>query len=378
MAGPAQVLIEAFESRFHSTPDVFRAPGRVNLIGEHTDYNLGFVLPMAIDLACYAASAPNRDGVLRVYSLNLEEGREWPIAQIGSLQASKHWTDYVIGVVRQLPRPKGLDLMVHSTVPLGSGLSSSASIEVASALAAGFAYTPESRLELAKLCRRAENDFIGLPSGIMDQYVCVFGHENSAVQIDCANLTHRDVRLPPEAAFVAVNSMVKHQLGQSAYHQRVDECNRAVAAIQKTDPAIQSLRDADLSHLEAIADPTVRKRAKHVITEDRRVVDFVAASLQGDLAGMGRLFVASHRSLQNDYEVSCEELDFLVDKALEIEGVYGARMTGGGFGGCTVNLMDPGAQDRFEAAIGSAYCRRFGINPAFYRLRAAEGASQIS
>jgi galactokinase len=372
VASPAQLLVEAFESRFRTTPDLYRAPGRVNLIGEHTDYNLGFVLPIAIDMACYTASARNRDGMFRVYSLNLKEGREWPVQGLPSLKPTGDWSDYVIGVARQIPQTRGRDIMIYSSVPVGAGLSSSASLEVSTALAAGWAPSGD-RLELAKLCRRAENDFVGLPSGIMDQYVSVFGEANAAVQIDCRSLQHRTVRLPEKVAIVAVNSMVKHELSQGAYRDRVAECARAAAAL-----GVASLRDAAVEQLPQIADPIARKRAMHIVSENRRVLDFVAAAEAGNLREMGRLFVESHRSLQHDYEVSCAELDHLVDTAIACEGVYGARMTGGGFGGCTVNLVEPAALDRFEWRLRDSYRDRFGIDPEFYRVRPAAGASQIS
>jgi galactokinase len=378
LAGPAQFLIDAFEQRFQTTPDLFRAPGRVNLIGEHTDYNLGFVLPIAIDLACYTACAPNREGIFRVYSLNFSEGREWAVDRLAALELTHHWTDYVIGVARQIPQTRGIDLMIHSTVPVGSGLSSSASLEVSTALAAGWRLEEDNKLDLARLCQRAENEFVGLPSGIMDQYASVFGHRNHAVKIDCRSLEHEYVPLPSSAAIVAVNSMVKHELGQSAYRDRVAECRRAVEAMRQADPGIASLRDASLEDLPLVDDPVARKRARHIITENLRVEEFVEASRRGDLQEMGRLFVASHRSLQVEYEVSCAELDFLVETALAVEGVYGARMTGGGFGGCTVNLMDPGVVDNFESTIVEAYRNRFDKDPAFYRVEAADGATKLS
>jgi galactokinase len=371
--GPAQqLLIDAFETRYRSTPDLARAPGRVNLIGEHTDYNLGFVLPIAIDLACYAASAPNREGLLRVYSENLRQSRQWPLDRIAALRPCGDWSDYVLGVARQLPLGGGRDLLIHSTVPLGSGLSSSASLEVSTALALGWPGELPS-LDLAKLARRAENEFIGLPSGIMDQYASIFGRQDSALLIDCRSLASQRVGLPSGGAIVAVNSMVKHELGQSAYRQRVAECAQAVAAIR-----VESLRDATLEQLELIPDPVVRRRARHILSEDQRVQDFVAASGSADLRAMGRLLVESHRSLQQDYEVSCAELDFLVETALSVEGTYGARMTGGGFGGCTVNLMAPEAVGRFESALRQAYRGRFGMEPEFYRVRPSEGATRLS
>ena len=370
MAGPAQLVIEAFEARYRSTPDVACAPGRVNLIGEHTDYNAGLVLPVAIDLGCYAASAPNRDGLLRVYSENLRQARQWPIEKLGQLRPSGDWSDYVIGVARQLQLRRGRDLLIYSTVPLGAGLSSSAALEVSTALALGWAGDLPS-LELTKLCRCAENDFIGLPSGIMDQYVSVFARENTALLIDCRSLASEPVQLPGGVAIVAVNSMVKHELSQSAYRERVAECAEA-------EREIGSLRDATLDLLGSIHNPVTVQRARHIITENQRVVEFVAASRKGDLAGMGRLLVASHRSLQSDYEVSCAELDFLVDTALTLPGTFGARMIGGGFGGCTVNLVDPAVVEDFEQALGDAYRSKFGIESVFYRVLPAPGASRLS
>lgn len=372
MAGAAQLLIDAFEARFGSTPDVARAPGRVNLIGEHTDYNLGLVLPIAIDLDCYAAAAPNRRRTLRVYSDNLQQGREWRLEEIPRLQPAGDWTDYILGVARQLPLGHGRDLLVHSSVPLGSGLSSSAALEVSTALALGWPGSLPD-LELARLARRVENDFIGLPSGIMDQYASVYGQPGAALRIDCRSLASEPVPLPPDVAILAVNSMVKHELGQSAYRQRVAECAQAAAAL-----GIESLRDARPEQLSSIGDPVAQRRARHVLSENQRVLDFAAASRAGDLQTMGRLLAASHHSLREDYEVSCEELDFLVDAAMAIPGTYGARLTGGGFGGCTVNLIDPAAVDRFQQALATAYQNRFGIQPVFYRVRASGGAERIS
>lgn len=378
MAVPAQLLVEAFEARFQSTPDLFRAPGRVNLIGEHTDYNLGFVLPIAIDLACYAAVAPNRRGVFRVDSLNFEQTREWPLERIGELKPSRDWSDYIVGVIRQIPKLRGLDLMIYSTVPVGSGLSSSASLEVATAMAAGFDCEETDRLELARLCRRAENDFVGLPSGIMDQYVSVFGQEKAAVKIDCRSLTHEIVRLPEGVMVIAVNSMVKHELESGAYRNRVAECGRAVASIRASRPEVASLRDASLDDLALIPEETAYRRARHVLTENRRVEAFVAACGTGDITEMGRLFLESHRSMQYDYQISCGELDYLVEAAAATEGVWGARMTGGGFGGCTVNLVHPDYAAHFETQIRAGYSARFGKDPVFYRVRAGQGAARIS
>ena len=362
---------------------VFRAPGRVNLIGEHTDYSFGFVLPVALDLATYVATAPSADGKLRIYSEIRKEMCEWNAAGLGALTAKRHWTDYPIGVAQEVLRAgfaiAPANLMVRSTVPEGSGLSSSAALEVSAALAF-LAGRPLDPLDLARLCQRAERNFVGMPCGIMDQYISVFGREHSAVEIDCRSLGHRFVDLPAGITFVAVNTMVKHALAGSAYKERVAECAAAVAGIKEKFPGVESLRDVSPEQFESVAPSlpeVVARRARHVVTEDARVGRFVEASARGDLAQMGQLMVESHRSLQHDYEVSCAELDFLVDTALGIDGVLGSRMTGGGFGGCTVTMLRPDAVARFGEQIARAYERQFHATPQIYACRPSAGAGEV-
>ena len=378
-------MIEEFRKRYGSAEGVrvFRAPGRVNLIGEHTDYNLGFVLPVALNLATYIATAPAADGWLRIYSEDRKEMREWPVSEIPTLERAHHWTDYPMGVARELSRAgiaiQPANLLVRSRVPEGSGLSSSAALEVSSALAFlnGRPFPP---LELARLCQRAEVQFVGMPCGIMDQYISIFGRERMAVEIDCRSLEHRDVQLPAGIAFLAVNTMVKHALAGSAYQERVAECAAAVEGIKPRFPHVESLRDVSLAQFESVANllpGVVARRARHIITETARVGRFVAASERGDLVGMGVLMVESHRSLQHDYQVSCAELDFLVDRALGIEGVLGARMTGGGFGGCTVTMLRPDAVRRFRQEIAQAYEAEFGVTPAIYPCEPSAGAGDV-
>jgi galactokinase len=273
----------------------------------------------------------------------------------------------------------GCNLWIKSTVPAGSGLSSSAALEIATAVAL-LDSKPMDRLEIALLGQRAEAGFVGMPCGIMDQYASVFGHAGAAIQIDCRSLKHEYVPLPRELCIVAVNSMVKHELGTSAYRERVAECQAAVAAIRETDASVQSLRDVSLEFFERIQTtiPDVpRRRARHVIFETQRVLELAAAARAHDLREMGRLFVASHRSMQHDYEITCEEIDFLVDTATNLPGVYGARMTGGGFGGCTVNLIEPQAESAFREALTHAYRERYNITPVFYDCKPAEGAGRV-
>jgi galactokinase len=355
----------------------------VNLIGEHTDYNLGFVMPVALDLACFAAIAPGGDGMFRVFSRNLGQTREWVAADVGQAQPAHDWGDYVVGVAKELALAgfeiAPCNILIHSTVPVGSGLSSSAAIEVSVAKAL-LGDRPMPPLELAKLCRRAENNTVGMPCGIMDQYISVFGREQAAVRIDCRSLENEIVALPAEVEFVAVNTMVKHELGSSAYRHRVAECAAAVAVIRTKHPEVESLRDVSsemLARFEGVMEPVPMQRARYVTGEDERVEAFVAASRAGELEKMGELLVASHRGLQHDYEVSCEELDFLVDSAVELPGVYGARMTGGGFGGCTVNMVRRDAVPSFQEAISAAYQKRFGLTPTIIPCRPSAGAGEV-
>ena len=382
MAFVSGEIIDRFRKQFQSTatPLVYRAPGRVNLIGEHTDYNLGYVFPIALEMACYIAIAPATHGKLRVYSRDFDKEASLAVADLAGTKPTKQWSDYVFGVAQELTKAgfaiEACDMYVASEVPTGSGLSSSAALEIASAVAL-LGRRAYPKVELAKLGQRAESQFVGMPCGIMDQYAAVFGHAGAALKIDCRSLGHEYVELPSNVRIIAVNSLVKHELGTSAYRERVAECQQAVAALKELDPKIESLRDVALDFFERVQDsvPMVpRRRARHIISDTQRVVDLAAAARKNDLVEMGRLFVASHRSMQYDYQISCEEIDFLVDSAIKIPGVYGSRMTGGGFGGCTVNLVAPEAVDTFRAQLSALYNDRYQKTPAFYDCLPAEGA----
>lgn len=365
-------------ARFHSVfasagePSIWRAPGRVNLIGEHTDYNLGLVLPMAIEFACFVFSAPSGDGWLRVHSEQFGESAEWRLEDIPGLAARGHWSDRVAAVAWELLRAgiavEGQNLLIDSEVPLGAGLSSSAALGVALTLALG----DVAHDRVPQLARAAEVDFVGIPCGIMDQFVSAHGQSGTAILLDCRDLAWRPIPLPPGLSVVVANSMVKHELGNSAYSTRVVECETAANRL-----GVHCLRDAQLEQLHRL-DPTLRKRVRHVITENQRVEQFAAAAIAGDFDALGRLTIESHRSLRDDYEVSCTELDFLVDTALSVRGVLGARMTGGGFGGSTVNLLRPDAIGDLKDALLSRYHRYRGLVPEIYVCAASEGAAQIS
>lgn len=374
MAG-AQTIVNKFYARYpgSSAPRVWRAPGRVNLIGEHTDYNLGLVLPMAIDMACSIALAPSGDQWLRVYSEQLGAGSQWRVEDIPNASPIGDWTDRVIGIAWELSRRgvalSGANVLIDSEVPVGGGLSSSAALGVSLALALG---GPREPLELAQMARAAEMDFVGVPCGIMDQFIAAAGQAGSAMFLDCRSLAWRAVRLPENVAIVSANSMVKHELGDSAYRTRVEECAEAARRL-----GIKSLRDAKLDELGSLSG-TVLKRARHIVTENARVERFVAAA-EGEDGGaaMGQIVTESHISLRDDYEVSCAELDFLVDAALQVDGVFGARMIGGGFGGSTVNLVHPDGVDQLKAVLAKEYRKSYGLTPETHVCIASRGASEV-
>ena len=374
MAG-AQKIVDKFHARYpaSATPRVWRAPGRVNLIGEHTDYNLGLVLPMAIDMACSVAIAPSGDEWLRVYSEQLGAGSQWRVADIPNALPIGDWTDRVVGIAWELIRRgvemRGANLLIDSGVPVGGGLSSSAALGVSLTLALG---GPREPLELAQIARAAEMDFVGVPCGIMDQFVSAGGEAGAAIFLDCRSLEWRAVKLPEDVAIVSANTMVRHQLGDSAYRTRVEECAEAARKL-----GLSSLREARLDGLGAL-DGTLLKRARHIVTENARVERFVEAVGTGDHAvEMGRIVTESHASLRDDYEVSCAELDFLVDAALGVRGVFGARMTGGGFGGSTVNLVHPEAVEELTATLAKEYRKSYGLTPEIHVCIASKGASEL-
>ncbi len=336
-----------------------RAPGRVNLIGEHTDYNQGFVLPIAIHLETTITT--ENSSQFTAHSFNKNETATFTLNQ----PAKHHWIDYIVGVARELA-VHPVSLHIESTIPEGAGLSSSAALEVATALAL-LGDRELDRLEIAKLCQRAESEFVGMPCGIMDQYVSLFGQAHAALKIDCRTLESESVPLPDNVAILAVNSMVKHELGQSAYRTRVAECQEACRRI-----GVTSLRDATQEQAKP------HKRARHIVTENQRVLDFVKAASESNLNRMGQLFLESHASMRDDYEISCEEIDFLVDTAMHIPGCYGARMTGGGFGGCTVNLVAPEYVSEFTKVIREHYRNAYQIDPQIIPCIPSAGASKIS
>jgi galactokinase len=364
-------------------PRVFSAPGRVNLIGEHTDYNDGFVLPMAIDQRTFIAAAARDDRQVRCRSTDFDGQMEFEL--LAALRPAGDWADYVRGVAVNLLRDgyelRGADLLVASEVPVGAGLSSSAALEVS----AGYALLKLAgqSMELAALalvCQRAEHEFAGTRSGIMDQYISCLGLAGHALPIDCRSLEYRAIPIDlSEARIVVCNSMVKHELASGEYNRRRAECEEGVRQLAALLPGIQALRDVGLEDFRRIADSlpdVIRRRCHHVITENARTLAAVEALEQGDLESFGQLMYASHESLKVDYEVSCRELDLLVEIASRTPGVYGARMTGGGFGGCTVNLVAVDRVEPFLANIRREYETQTGVRPDCYVCQASAGVRE--
>lgn len=369
-----------------SEPRFFRAPGRVNLIGEHTDYNDGFVLPMAIDRETAIAGAAREDRKIRVYSVNLAEFAELDLDRQTSRRQG-FWLNYVEGVAKLLEksgaRLKGTDLLIWSDVPTGAGLSSSAALEIA----VGFALSRLSgqktdRVTLAKIGQQTEHEYVGAKVGIMDQFVSAHAAAEHALLLDCRSLKYENVPLETsDVAIVICDTNVKHELASSEYNTRRTECEQAVESLKKFLPEIVNLRDVSPENLDKYQEnlPEIpRRRARHIVTENARVLEAAAALKRHDLASFGKLMRQSHKSLRDDYEVSCKELDLMVEIAEKADGVLGGRMTGGGFGGSTVNLVERTHLERFKERIRREYQAETGIEPTILISEASEGASEIA
>jgi galactokinase len=377
-------LTESFRQAFGQSPRLFRAPGRVNLIGEHTDYNDGFVMPAAIELYCWVAIATREDRRLTIRSENLQETAEVDLDQ-SQPHRRKRWSDYVQGVAVVLEKSgrklRGANLLIHGEVPIGSGLSSSAAIEVASGLALlGNSGMELNRLELARLCQRAENEFVGARCGIMDQFAACFGQAEHALLLDCRSLEYRALPLPAGVELVICDSGVRHEVAAGEYNTRRAECEAGVKVLARHRPEIRALRDASTEDLErhrSQLGKVVYRRCRHVVTENTRVVKAAEALERGDLPEFGLLMGQSHRSMRDDFEISCAELDLLVDLAGKQKGVYGARMTGGGFGGCTINLVEAAEVEAFRAAVSHGYQEATGRHPRIYVSEAAGGGGEV-
>jgi galactokinase len=384
----APALEQRFVQLFGESPRVYQAPGRVNLIGEHTDYNDGFVMPAAIGFYTRAAVAPRPDRKFVIHSENYSEQVEFDLDHLPATGAG-HWSDYVIGVVKMLVRSGkklgGANLLVDGNVPQGAGLSSSASIEVAVGYALLDLGGPNTidRTQLARLCQQAENEFVGARCGIMDQFVASHGNRGQALLLDCRSLDleYRQLPSPDDAVLAICNTMVKHSIAKGEYNERRAECEAGVRGLSQYLPRIRALRDVTPEDLEAygheLPDVVVR-RCRHVIGENARVLKAAAALERGDLPAFGNLMLESHRSLRDDFAVSCSELDLMVELAGKADGVYGTRMTGGGFGGCTIALVQTGCVEVFQRTVREGYERSTGRKPEIYICAAADGVARIA
>jgi len=376
----AEKLADIFHQDYGSRAAVFSAPGRVNLIGEHTDYNDGFVLPSAIGFYAHVAVAPRPDRKLVFRSTGFAQAFEADLSE--TPKKLGEWCDYVLGVAVQLGkagvRVSGANILVHGEVPIGAGLSSSAALEVASAMA--FLHLAKAEMpmkQVAKLCQRAENEFVGAHVGIMDQFVSCHGRKDNAVMLDCRSLDYELVPIPESVKFVICNTMVKHELSGGEYNVRREQCEAGVQILAKAYPEVRALRDVSVGQLEAQRremPELIYKRCLHVVQENDRVVETVQRLRGGDMELVGQLMGESHASLRDLYEVSCAELDAMVESAQGLPGFIGGRMTGGGFGGCTVNLVEEADAAEFAEKIAERYHGKVGIAPNVYVCSAADGA----
>lgn len=376
-------LSDRFESSFGRTPRIFSAPGRVNLIGEHTDYNDGFVLPMAIDRRTYVLAAKREDRRIVAVSEALGDRFEFHLDEPGPVRRGI-WGDYLEGVARALMARglalTGADLLIASDVPFGAGLSASAALEIAFGLAMatlGGAAHPD-RVTLALAGQSAEHEYVGTRCGIMDQYVSALGRAEHALLIDCRSLVPKLVPFrSEEVVLVVCDTQVKHSLASSAYNERRRECEAGVLLLSSVYPSVKALRDVSLEELDqhrGQLPETIYRRSKHVVTENDRTLRAAESLAQGDFAAFGARMVESHRSLRDDYEVSCAELDLAVELALSTPNVFGARMTGGGFGGCTVSLCEEAASGELIQRVEEGFAAAFGARPRLFVTGACDGA----
>ena len=374
-------VLRAHQQRFGRGGEVFAAPARVNLIGEHTDYTGGLVMPMAIGFSTVAVVSSREDGRAFFYSENYGEEASFEISTL-KREPRGNWSDYPAGVLWSLMQEgikvSGFNMNLKGDVPLGSGLSSSASIEVATAMALLSHAKAELPLEkIATVCRRAENEYVGAQTGIMDQFVVAGGVKHRAMMLDCRSLEFELLPLPDEIRVVICNSMVKHEHSEGEYGDRRGEVEAGQAVLKKERKGIELLRDATLEDLEACRDKMPAAsfaRCKHIITENARVLKAREALLESDMERFGRLMVEAHASMRDDFAASCEEVDALVEIAMRQTGCFGARITGGGFGGCTVNVVRVENAEAFVAAVREDYRKAIGIVAECFVCEPSDGA----
>lgn len=380
---------KTYEEKFQTQPqNMFYSPGRVNLIGEHTDYNGGHVFPCAISLGTYGAAALRSDMKINFYSLNMPD-KGIITADISDIKNEKshNWANYPLGVIKTFQNhgfkiDKGFNLVISGNVPDGAGLSSSASLEMLTAMVLKkFFVLDVEQLEMAKLCQEAENKFVGMNCGILDQFAVAMGKKDYAMFLDCNSLEYRYVKLVlDDCSIVITNTNSKHSLVDSEYNLRRSQCEQALADIQKVKnvKSLGQLSEDDFTQVKSsIKDPVCRRRARHAVCENQRTIKAVAALEQNNLQLFGRLMNDSHVSLRDDYEVTGKELDTLAELAWQQEGVIGSRMTGGGFGGCTVSIVKNDSIESFKKNVGSGYTKKIGYAPSFYIADIGDGTKVL-
>ncbi|WP_200974664.1 galactokinase [Echinicola sp. 20G] len=379
------IIQSKFKELFDKEPIVVKSPGRINLIGEHTDYNDGFVLPAAIDKEIVIAVQANDSEECRLFSFDFQESLTFDINDFERMESG--WGNYVMGVVAQLQKAgyelKGFDLVFGGDVPVGAGLSSSAAVEngVCLALSALFDLGLE-KLNMLKFAQKAEHEFAGVQCGIMDQFASMMGKDNHAIRLDCRSLdfSYFPIELG-DYQIVLCDTQVKHSLADTAYNDRRRECQEGVEAVQKYHPNVQSLRDVTLEMLDEAKEDVsevVYTRSKYVIEENERLLKGCELLEKGDIKGFGQQMYGSHDGLSEMYEVSCKELDFLADFAKSNESVAGARMMGGGFGGCTINLVEKSGKEQFEKEVSAAYQEAFGKALKIYEVNITDGTRLVT
>ncbi|MFT4032145.1 MAG: galactokinase [Siphonobacter sp.] len=376
-------LTEHYRQYFQAEPALLvRSPGRINLIGEHTDYNMGFVLPAAIDREMHFAISARPDRLCRVRAYNLD--REETFSVDALTRTEETWTYYLKGVIDQIQKLgydfNGFNLVFGGNIPVGAGVSSSAALEAGFAFAVNELYHLNiPKMELVKLCQRAENQFVGLNCGIMDMFASLMGETDAVIRLDCRSLEYEYFPFKQDEHIILLcDTGVKHSLGSSEYNTRRQECERGVAILQKYDPTIQSLRDVPMSLLEkhqSEFDPVTYKRCKFIIEETSRVVTACEDLKHNDLVAFGKNMYKTHNGLQHEYEVSCPELDFLVDQTRSNDAILGSRMMGGGFGGCTINIIEKDAVDAFIQTATESYRKAFDIALVTHKVIIKKGTS---
>ncbi len=380
----AESVGSVFRKKFNEEPLIFRSPGRVNLLGEHTDYNMGYVLPAAIDKSIYFAIAPRKDRNCCVVALDMNDEYDFSIDNIQFTK--KGWPNYLIGIVDQLIQAqysiRGFNCVFGGDIPIGAGMSSSAAIEAGLAFALNHFFDLRiNDLALVKLAQKAENVFVGVKCGIMDQYINIFGKRGKVLRIDCRSLEYKYYPFVfPKISIVLFDTRVSHSLASSEYNRRREECGEGVAIIKKSHPEVNSLRDVSMDIIQNYKnkmDQTIYRRCKYVVEENNRVLQACKDLAKGDLKAFGKRMIETHRGLSSDYEVSCKELDYLVDLVSDDPQVYGSRMMGGGFGGCTINLIENNHIEEVSKIVAEKYKWKFQIDLKTYITSIGSGTDII-